>query len=194
MKPRPWKKVLRRSAILTLAVAVGYVLYILFTDNFHTVVPRQLYRSGQMSARSLTRVIQRHGIKTVVNLRGPAGDEWYRAETNATTLLRVQHLDLNLSARRELSDAEAAKLIATLHAAPKPVLVHCDGGADRSGLASALYLYDSGVPAADASRQLTVFYGHFPHWKWTKAIAMDRTFARYTSNSAAQVKNNLNQP
>ena len=63
MKPRPWKKVLRRSAILTLAVAVGYVLYILLTDNFHTVVPRELYRSGQMSARSLARVIQRHGIK-----------------------------------------------------------------------------------------------------------------------------------
>ena len=194
MKQRPWKKLLRRSAILTLAVAVGYVLYILLTDNFHTVVPRQLYRSGQMSARSLIRAIQRHGIKTVVNLRGPAGDDWYLAETNATALLRVQHFDLNLSARRELSDAEAATLIATLRSAAKPVLVHCDGGADRSGLASALYLYDSGVPAAVALRQLTVFYGHFPHWKWAKAIAMDRTFARYTSNCLEQAKASLNQP
>lgn len=194
METRPWIKVLRRSAIFTLVVAAGYVLYILLTDNFHTVVPRQLYRSGQMSARSLTRVIQRHGIKSVVNLRGPGGDEWYRAETNATALLRVPHLDLNLSARHELSEAEATKLIATLHSAPKPVLVHCDGGADRSGLASALYLYDSGLSAAEASRQLTVFYGHFPHWKWAKAVAMDRTFARYTSNHSEQAKNNLNQP
>jgi protein tyrosine/serine phosphatase len=35
---------------------------------------------------------------------------------------------------------EAARLVAVLCQAPKPILIHCEGGADRSGLASEIYL------------------------------------------------------
>ena len=45
-----------------------------------------------------------------------------------------------------------------LREAPKPVLVHCEGGADRTGLAAALYLAAAGHPA-QADGQLSVRYG-----------------------------------
>ena len=32
-------------------------------------------------------------------------------------------------------------ILATLDHAPKPVLIHCKNGADRTGLVGALYLY-----------------------------------------------------
>ena len=49
-------------------------------------------------------------------------------------------------------------MVAALASAPKPVLIHCKNGADRSGLVGALYLYtQEGRSAEAAGRELTVF-------------------------------------
>jgi hypothetical protein len=63
---------------------------------------------------------------------------------------------------------------------PKPILVHCNGGADRTGLISALYLYNlEDKTARSASWQLGPFYGHVPYLHWRYSIAMDRCFWKY---------------
>jgi hypothetical protein len=47
---------------------------------------------------------------------------------------------------------------------PKPVLIHCHGGADRSGLAAAVYLLlYTDTPIDEARRQLSWRYGHFAY-------------------------------
>jgi undecaprenyl-diphosphatase len=47
--------------------------------------------------------------------------------------------------------------------APRPVLLHCQAGADRSGLAAALWkTMIDGAPASEARRQLSLRYGHVP--------------------------------
>jgi protein tyrosine/serine phosphatase len=175
--------------LLTLTLAVGgYVLYLLATDNFHVVVAGQIYRSGQMSGKALANVIHERDIKSVVNLRGGGGqDGWYREETNTTHQLGVGHYDFALSAGREVSDAEIEAILETLRHAAKPVLIHCNGGADRTALISAIYLYTTqGETAAEASRALNPFYGHIPYLHWRYAIAMDRSYWRYVSNHTAQ--------
>jgi hypothetical protein len=68
---------------------------------------------------------------------------------------------------------------------PKPMLIHCWGGADRTGLASALYLYGVKHQGSDqAAEQLSWRYGHLPYLWWSKTRAMDNTFNRYVDSSA----------
>lgn len=152
--------------------------------NLHIISPGLVYRSAQMNAGALAEVIPEYGIKSILNLRGAGpGKDWYDAETNAARELGVQHFDYALSASRELTDGEMDQILATIRDAPKPILIHCKSGSDRTGLISALYLYSQeGQPAESADRQLTIFYGHVPYLPWTGTIAMDNSFWRYVSN------------
>lgn len=171
--------------LLPLVLGIGaFVGYGVANHNFHTVSPGRVYRSGQMNATALNKAITEHGIKTIINLRGSGVDsDWYRQETNTARLLGAQHYDFNLSAGREVDDAMMEQILAVMESAPKPVLIHCKNGADRSGLVGALYLYSlEGKTASEADRQLTVFYGHVPYLFWRDTIAMDRSFWRYVSN------------
>ncbi len=171
--------------VLVAGLAVGgHVLNIVAHHNFHTVSAGLLYRSAQMDAASLERTVREHGIKTIINLRGcPAGESWYRDETNTARELGVQHYDFGLSASREVRDDEMDQILATIRTAPKPVLIHCKSGADRTGLVSALYLYGvEGHPARSADRQLNPFYGHLPFLFWRGSAAMDRSYWRYVQN------------
>jgi protein tyrosine/serine phosphatase len=62
--------------------------------------------------------------------------------------------------------------------APKPLLIHCLSGADRTGLASALYLAAvSKTNEKVAEGQMSIFYGHIA-LSISRAFAMDRTFEK----------------
>lgn len=178
------------AALLALLLAVGgYVLYLLATDNFHVVAAGQVYRSGQMNIGTLAHTIQKNGIQCVINLRGVGSSDWYHDETNTTHQLGVEHYDFSLSAGHEVSDEEIETIMATIRHTPKPVLIHCNGGADRTALISAIYLYTiEGRTAAESSRALNPFYGHIPYLHWRYSIAMDHSYWRYVSNHMAQVE------
>lgn len=146
--------------------------------NFHTVVPGELYRAAQLDASQIAGVQKKFGIRTIINLRGESRGEWYKKEIEESQALGVHHIDFGLSASRELTQTQVEQLIALMRDAPKPILVHCRGGADRSGLASALYvaaIAKGGEEAAEA--QLSPYYGHFPI-PFTPSWAMDQTFER----------------
>ena len=183
------KRLLVFLLLLVLAMAF-YVVHVLAHDNFHVVSAGQVYRSGQMSASTLGRVIREHGIKCVLNLRGANPEQaWYPAETNTAAQLGVRHLDFSLSAGREVSDPEIDAIMELVRRAPKPILIHCYGGADRTGLISSLYLYTiEEKTSVEASRELTAFYGHIPHLHWRYSIAMDHSFWRYVSNRLSQME------
>jgi protein tyrosine/serine phosphatase len=81
------------------------------------------------------------------------------------------------------------EIIRTLREAPKPVLIHCQAGSDRTGLVSALYcLTLKGETAAQADWELSVWYGQIP---LTKTIALDHSYWRYVSNHLAPAALNL---
>jgi protein tyrosine/serine phosphatase len=174
------KKSLRYSALALVLVAsppLGWVAFLQLTGNVHTVEPHLLYRSAQLSADDLEALVRREGIVTVLNLRGAApGEPWYVEELRATAAAGAQHLDLAMSANQQPDEKALQRLIEILHTAPKPLLVHCNKGADRAGLAAAIYeLLDANKSPAEAARQLSFRYGHFP-WLTSRTGAMDRTF------------------
>ncbi len=182
-KQSGWKRpaLALAASIITLLLGVGvYVADLLATDNFHAVDPGELYRSGQMNPETLKNTIRRWGIQCVFNLRGDGNSDWYRGETNVLESMGVPHHDFALSAGRRLGVAEMDSIVQALKAAPKPILIHCNGGADRSALVSALYCYSIlEEPASQADRQLTPFYGHIPYFHWRYSVAMDESFALY---------------
>jgi protein tyrosine/serine phosphatase len=145
--------------------------------NFHTVAAGKLYRSAQPSAGDLAVYARTLGIKSVINLRGQhQGEPWYDDEMRVSNELGLFHADIALSARRELSAAQLSSLEKALRDAPAPILIHCKSGADRTGLAAALYVLEVlHLPVETASAQLSWVYGHWPYLG-SGSAAMDRTF------------------
>ena len=162
-----------------LLIVGGYYLYLQITNNFATVVAGEVYRSSQPSAHAIAKIEKQYGIKTILNLRGEAdSSKWYADEVQQAKALNIGHIDFRMSAGRELSPEQAEELITIMRNAPKPLLIHCRAGADRTGLASALYLAGvAGKGEATAEGQLSLRYGHVP-FSFSSAFAMDRTFEK----------------
>lgn len=146
--------------------------------NFHEVDPGQLYRSGQLTADQISDYTQRYGIRAIVNLRGRNDKaDWYRDEVAVSTALGIAHVDFKMSATKELPLDRAAELEAILRDVPKPVLIHCQGGSDRSGLASAIFLHTvRGEDIETAEGQISLYYGHFSIPYLSQAYPMDETW------------------
>jgi protein tyrosine/serine phosphatase len=157
----------------------GYLGGIQLTGNFSAVSPGELYRSAQLTPAQIDEYVQKYGIRTIINLRGDnEGRSWYDEEVKESDRLKLVHVDFGMSARHELTQAQAMALIALMEKAAKPLLIHCKDGADRTGLASALYL--AVVKKADpktAEAQLSFRYGHIS-LPFIPEYAMDRTFER----------------
>jgi protein tyrosine/serine phosphatase len=140
-------------------VTSGYGWYRVETGNFHTVVSGHVYRSGQRGRKYWTAYLQHYGIKSLLNLRGEhPGSRWYQKETRVVDALGVTHYDVRLSATREVDTSTLETLLAMLRQAPKPLWIHGQSGADRTGLVAALYLFAiEGQRAQAAAQQLSLF-------------------------------------
>jgi protein tyrosine/serine phosphatase len=166
-----------------LAVLYGaYCLALQANGNFHTVVPGEMYRSAQPSGEDVAAYAARYGIRSIINLRGEnAQTEWYREEVAASQSSKVQHFDFRMSANHELTPDRAQELVAMMRNAPKPVLIHCMHGADRSGLAAALYMaVVKKQPGDKAGDQLSMLYGHLP-FSFARGYEMTTSFERLKS-------------
>jgi hypothetical protein len=122
--------------------------------------------------------MRRHGIRTVINLRGCCPDfAWYQNECRVTAKLDACQEDLCFSAGRLPSVPEVRRLVEVLDRSDYPVLFHCQRGADRTGLASAVaLLLHEDVSFAQARRQLGPRYGHVA---LGRAANLDRFFDLY---------------
>lgn len=166
------------ALLLPLAVVGAYLGYLQLSGNFHVVREGQLYRSAQPTAAQLRAYVRNYGIRTVINLRGrndKAG--WYQAEMAESRALGVRHIDFRMSASRELTRDEASQLLSILRDAPRPILIHCRGGSDRSGLVAAIFLHDvAGEDIGVAKWQLSLIYGHIGIPYLSSAFAMDESW------------------
>ncbi|KJF68759.1 MULTISPECIES: dual specificity protein phosphatase family protein [Rhizobium] len=156
----------------------GYLYAIQLLGNFHEVVAGQLYRSNQPSVEELARYAKDHGIRTVINLRGANESKaWYRDEVETSRELGLNHIDFGMSASQELDMNRVNELVSIMRDAPKPILIHCKAGADRTGLATALYLSRVALLGEkEAESQLSVRYGHIGIPYLSETYAMDQTW------------------
>jgi hypothetical protein len=131
----------------------------LFENNLGAVDPnpdRLILRSRQPSPQDVVDLQERYGLKTIVSLNGDqnddvrytpsAGPDGRRPQERTVNLARfirergIRHETFSLSASRAPTDAELRAIFKLLRDdATKPLLIHCRGGSDRTGVVGALY-------------------------------------------------------
>jgi protein tyrosine phosphatase (PTP) superfamily phosphohydrolase (DUF442 family) len=135
----------------------------LFQGNLGIVDPGRVVRSAQPTSQ-LPQWVRGHRLKSILNLRGggPA-DWWYEDEVRVARESGLSFYDLPLSATRRPARLDLLRLIDLLQQCPYPLLIHCKSGADRTGLASALYLMlQLGQGPEQAEGAFSLEFGHVP--------------------------------
>lgn len=144
-----------------------------------------VWRSNQPSVADLERMAKM-GLKTVLNLRGPAQQSFYLFEAEACARLGLTLIDLPMSARSAPPRATLQKLIGVFDTAELPLLIHCKSGADRTGLAAAIWrLTEGGETASAAERELSLRYIHIKH---TLTGVQDQLIRTYAAEGEARGK------
>jgi len=162
-------------------IAVLWASYFLLYGNFHKV-DKDVYRSAQLFSFNYPYYVGKHKIRSVLNLRGDSQKKWYKDEMKIVKEYNITHYDFHIGDRRLASMQEMDKIVQIIKDAPKPLLIHCKAGADRTSLASALYLYAL-KHEDDPEREISILYGHFP-WLGSKTVAMDKSFEKYKKENS----------
>ena len=161
MPPRV-KRIARWTARVLAIVVVAAGLYIAWDQahyNLGMVQAGRIYRSGQMPASALTRTIRDHRVRTVLNLRGTNKDRWYLDERKATLDAGAAQVDIAMSSCIWMSRAQLRTVVQMLDSAEYPILIHCQWGAERTGLVSAFTeLLRPGGSIASARAQFSLAY------------------------------------
>jgi undecaprenyl-diphosphatase len=147
-----------------LFLPASYFIYMAEQGNFHAITTGEAYRSAQLDQDELQHYIRKYNIKSIINLRGKrAGHTWYQEELMVCRQINCRHYDLSIAPDKSPSWEQVKKLLHLFETAPRPILLHCKAGADRTGLAAALWkaAVDK-EPKASAQKQLSLRFGHFP--------------------------------
>ncbi|WP_458791107.1 phosphatase domain-containing protein [Yoonia sp. MH D7] len=101
------------------------------------------------------------GIKTVLTLRGGQNQPQYLFEAETCARLGLTLECVQMAARKAPVAARLGQLYAMFDRIERPFLMHCKSGADRTGLAAALYLLEyEGADIATAKAQLSFDFIH----------------------------------
>ena len=148
-------------------------------DNSHEIAPG-VYRSAQPSPRRLA-AWRARGVRTIVNLRGAAPCAALALETEACDRLGLSLVNFRVYSREAPSADVLLGLRDLFSRIERPALLHCKSGADRVGVAAAMYLFFvEGAPLDQALGQLSKRFGHF---REGKTGVIDRAFELYLAHA-----------
>lgn len=158
----------------------SYRLYLSEQGNFHAITPGEAYRSAQLDRDELEHYIKKYGIKSILCLRNDTDGgnaAWYKEEVKVGAENGIVHYFVPISQKREPEARNVAEILRIFHSAPRPVLIHCKAGADRTGLAAAMWKVSVNKESkAEAGKQLSLRFFHLPVGD---TAAMDRFFEKW---------------
>ena len=129
-----------------------------FWHNHHEIGP-SVYRSNHPTEDRFRKYAD-DGLKTVVNLRGASMAPQYQLEKVLCSELDLELIDITTSGAVAPSRDSLLKLLDVFDSATRPMLMHCKSGADRTGLASALYKVTIGESVQSALSEFSLRYVH----------------------------------
>lgn len=141
-----------------------------------------VWRSAQPAPRHL-RWAKRHGIRTILNLRGcRETDGTYLLEREECQKLGLTLVDFPIRSRSPLDRETLRAAVDLFGRLEYPVLLHCKSGADRAGFMATLYLFlHEGVPLRQAmDKHLSLVYGHM---RQAKTGVIDFFFNRFLAET-----------
>jgi protein tyrosine phosphatase (PTP) superfamily phosphohydrolase (DUF442 family) len=143
--------------------------------NFHKVAPG-VFRSNHPDHARLQAYAAR-GIRTILTFRGEVTKPFHRLEEESCEALGLDLHRIRMAARDAPKREALIQLLDFFDSAPMPFLMHCKSGADRTSLASALYLIHArGASVAEARRQMSP---RFIHFRWTATGILDEVLDAY---------------
>ena len=164
---------------------VDHALLRITWRNWGVVESGRLYRSNHPLPWQMAEAAKRHGIRSVLNLRGhrvTCGSDALGRE--AARALGLVHADQPLESRGAPQKDRLIRLIGLFRSLPEPILMHCKSGADRTGLAAGVWHLMQGRGAAAAQAELSWRYGHIAA---ARTGILDTFFQRYAQAEARGV-------
>lgn len=142
--PRAWISVIVAVLIVGAGIAVwDAVKYRFIPKRFGTVIPGEIYRSGQISRWQFAPTVERYGIDAVIDLNGVAPEDADQAaEIASYEPLGIENHRFKLHGNGTgivENYVRAIETLARCHREGKTVLVHCHAGAQRTGSVVAAY-------------------------------------------------------
>lgn len=169
----------RRAAWLN-SLFVDHALLRLGWRNWGVVESGRLYRSNHPTPWQLEQAVRRHGIRTVINLRGhreACGSDALGRQAAAE--LGLEHIDAPLESRGAPHRDRVLRLAGLYARMQEPALIHCKSGADRTGLAAGIWLLVQGRPVEEALAQLSLRFGHVAAARTGILDAFFQTYAAF---------------
>lgn len=168
----------RRAATLN-SLFVDHAILRSGWRNWGAVVPGRLYRSNHPQPWQMASAARRHGLRTVINLRGHRADCGSDAlSREAAGRLGLVHVDAPFESRGAPHRDRLLRLADLYAGMAEPALIHCKSGADRTGLAAGVFLLLNGGSSAEALDQLHWRFGHVSASRTGILDAFFRLYAR----------------
>ena len=158
-----------------------------FPKNFHKI-NEKIYRSGQPDEDEFFSLYTFNGIRSVLNLRENNSDKDEIDAVNKRWKNAVSLYEIPLDTG-EITEADLYKILTVIRDAPKPLLIHCWHGSDRTGCAVAAYriIFENWSVEDAVSELMKPEYGHHKNiyrnipellrkadWKKIKATVLNR--------------------
>ncbi len=142
------------------ALLVDHAVFRLAYANFAVVAPGRLYRASHPTPGRLAALTRRHGLRTLINLRGQTRNGSDALSRDMAARLGLDFIDMALESRGAPQRDRILRLREIYRTLRAPALIHCKSGADRAGLAAGLWVLFEGGTAREALRQLSLRFGH----------------------------------
>ncbi len=161
-------------------IFVDHGIFRMLYLNLHHVTPR-FWRAAQPTPAQIAQLAGK-GLKTIINLRGGREHGSWPLEVEACAKAGIALCEITLRSREAPSVEAILELKTLFETIEYPAMIHCKSGADRAGLASALYLLLMvQAPVDVAQQQLSTRYGHF---KGSKTGILDEFLEAYAQAQA----------
>lgn len=131
--------------------------------NFCVITPGVLWRS-EAPSRSDAQWLIEHGVGTVVSLQLNVRHSFESVhldpeETRSVVYYRVRDFSAIQVLTHQHLDEHVAEVLAIIQKAPKPVLINCRAGVDRTGIIAAAYrMLVRGWSAQEAIKEMDGFH------------------------------------
>jgi len=160
-----WVFILTLTSTLSLAGPTLSLPHHKSNENWASIDDGILYRSQKLTTEQLRNRIQQHQVASILCLA-----ECSQEEQEVARDLGLKYYDRNMNIPEiELSDVY--DIVDILKHSPKPLLVHCRKGADRTGMAATLYFHTIKGESLKLSikKGMRLRYGHLGKI-WTPRI------------------------
>ncbi len=149
----------------------------LFRFNFHRISDHA-FRSSQPTMWQLRRMVKKHGIQTILNLKGANPNSAYWAiERAQCEKLGITLIDIDIRSREAPRPEDLRRAKALFASIAYPMWMHCKAGADRAGIYATFFQHFHQQIPIEHTNQLRLWpYGHF---RLSKAGRIDNYLEHY---------------